>query len=68
MGQTLAGSVGSDFGEKTGLNPGFAGSEFGERNRLNPGLAGSEFGERTWPNPDSEVVFGVRRKERPNPG
>ena len=36
------------------------GSEIGERNGLNPGSAGSEFGERNWPNPGSEFGFGVQ--------
>ena len=37
--RTLAGS---EFGVRTGPNPGSAGTEFGERTGPNPGLAGSD--------------------------
>ena len=37
MGRTLIRSLGLEFGERNGPNPGSAGSEFGEKTRLNPG-------------------------------
>ena len=60
-GQTLVQSLGSEFGEGTGPNPGCAGSEFREMNGSNLSWAGSEFRERTWPNPVSEFGFEERK-------
>ena len=60
-------SMGSEFGEGTGLNPGLAGSRKGERNRSKYSSAGSEFRERKWPNPGSEFGLRERRKEQDEP-
>ena len=37
MGRTLIQSLGSEFGERNGPNPGSAGLEFGEKTGLPPG-------------------------------
>ena len=56
-GQTLLQSLGMEFGEQTGPNPGLAGWEFGERNGSNLSCTGSMFGERLWPNTALEFGF-----------
>ena len=60
-------SSGSDFGERTGPNPGSE-SGFGERTWPYTGSAGSEFGERTRPNPCFEVIkleYSLKLKIKP---
>ena len=65
-GQTFFQSLGLEFGERTGPNPGLAGSEFGERNWSNLSWAGSMFGARLWPNTDLGFGFGERKRLNPS--